>query len=483
MDLRDLKIMRGENRYPYSPGEIIEAMQGAGVPTDQALAVASEIEQQLLAEEVTELELIVLTDRLAELIRQQVSPEVAERFRAQTPPFVPLVIIKEDSREPLSTRTLSHSLEKLGLTFKEAYAVASQAGQSLRTQGYEAVPATALGHVVALGLEAGFGRELRLHYERTVNHPLELLVLEPGGGALPYSRGVLARSLMAVGLGPELSYALARQVEDILWRSGEQLIKRSTVRQIMTGLLQEEAGEEFARRYELLHSLRSSAEPIIVLMGGASGVGKSTIASELAYRLGIPRLVSTDSVREALRSLIGPELSPVLHSSTYTAWKADLLPEERDWLVPKRKRVLRGYLSQVQQLGPALTGIINRNLEEFASLVMEGIHLVPGISVQSQFGGAIVVQLLLVVEDEEDHRKHFALREQQTNDRRLQEAYLNHFREVRFLQDFLVKQARSEGVPVIDATDLDQAVDSALEHVLNALLLYRLARSSADGNE
>jgi 2-phosphoglycerate kinase len=294
---------------------------------------------------------------------------------------------------------------------------------------------------------------------------------------------VLARSLMAVGLGPELAYALARQVEDILWRSGEQLIKRATVRQIMTGLLQEEAGEEFARRYELLHSLRSSAEPIIVLVGGASGVGKSTIASELAYRLGISRLVSTDSVREALRSLIGPELSPVLHSSTYTAWKADLLPQERDWVVPKRKRVLRGYLSQVQQLGPALTGIINRNLEEVASLVMEGIHLVPGISVKNQFGNAIVVQLLLEVEDEEDHRKHFALREQQTNDRRLQESYLNHFREVRFLQEFLVQQARSEGVPVIDATDMDQAVDAALEHVLNSLLLNRLARSSPDGNE
>jgi 2-phosphoglycerate kinase len=87
---------------------------------------------------------------------------------------------------------------------------------------------------------------------------------------------------------------------------------------------------------------------------------------------------------------------------------------------------------------------------------------------------------VLVVEDEEDHRNHFALREQQTNDRRLQEAYLNHFREVRFLQDFLIQQAKAEGVAVIDATDLDQAVDAALEHVLSSLLLKRLVPQDSD---
>jgi 2-phosphoglycerate kinase len=478
--LRGLKILRGEDRYPFSAGEIVEAMQGAGVPTDAALQIARGVEKQLRAEKVLELELPELVGRLGDLIRKQVSPEAAQRFRTQTPPFVPLMVSKDGSDEPLSRRTLSHSLEKLGLSFKEAYAVASQAEQRLRTQGYETVPAAVLSHVVALALEAGFGRELRLRYDVTVNQPVELEIVERDGGSLPFSRGVLARSIMAVGLGPELAYGLARQVEDLLWRSGERPIPQGTVRSIMTGLLRDEAGEEFARRYQLLHSLRSSGEPVIVLVGGASGVGKSTIASELAYRLGISRLVSSDSVREALRSLIGPELSPVLHSSTYTAWKADLLPGERDLLVPKRKRVLRGYLSQVQQLGPALTGIINRTLDEAASLVMEGIHLVPGVSVRNKFAGAAVVQLVLVVEDEEDHRNHFALREQQTNDRRLQEAYLNHFREVRFLQDFLIQQAKAEGVAVIDATDLDQAVDAALEHVLSSLLLKRLVPQDSD---
>jgi 2-phosphoglycerate kinase len=472
--LTDLRILRGDERYSFSAGAVVEAMQGAGVPTDTALLIARGLEKQLRSAKTRELELTELVSRLEMQIRRQVSPEVAERFAAQTPPFVPLRISKDGSTEPLSRRTLGQSLELLGLSFKDAYAIASQAEQSLRTQGYETVPAPVLSHVVALALEASFGRELRLRYESTVNHPVELQVVEGDGAALPYSRGVLARSIMAVGLGPELAYGFAKQVEDVLWRSGERLVEQDTVRRIIIELLSEEAGEEFARRYQLLHSLRSSGEPVIVLVGGASGVGKSTIASELAYRLGISRMVSTDSVREALRSLIGKELSPVLHSSTYTAWKADLLPRERDWLVPKRKRVLRGFLSQVQQLGPALTGIVNRTLEESASLVMEGIHLVPGVSMRDRFEGAAVIQLVLSVEDEEDHRNHFALREQQTNERRLQEAYLNHFREVRFLQDFLVQQARAEGVPVIDATDLDQAVDAALEHVLGSLLQQRL---------
>ncbi|MEX2536163.1 MAG: ATP cone domain-containing protein [Trueperaceae bacterium] len=479
MKRHDVRVSRGDERYAYSAGEVVEALQGAGVLTDDAIRIARDMEKQLRSRDVRDVELNDLMVRLEQVVRERVSPEAAQRFRTQTPPFVSMKVTKESDSETFSRRTLSHSLEKYGLPFKEAYAIAKQVEQSLRAQGYLSIEEDMLAHIVALALESRYGREARLTYESSLNDPVDLYVLESDGSRLPYSRGILARALMSVGLGPELAYNLAKRIEDILWRSGERNVTRVRVRREVERLLVEEAGVDFARRYQLLHQLRQSERPVVVLIGGAPGVGKSTVASELGYRLGIPRMVSTDAVRQALRSLISAELSPLLHESSYTAWRAELLPPERIGAKPEPVRVIRGFRAQIQQLATAVTAIIERSLLENMSLVMEGIHLVPGLSPRREFEGALVVELMLIVEDEKSHRDHFGLRERQTNDRRDQDAYLDHFREIRMLQEYLLDRARAERVPVVDASDFDQAIDKAMEHILASLLV----RGLADGGE
>ena len=475
MKRHDVRVSRGSEQYNYSAGEVVEALQGAGVLTDDAIRIARDVEKNLRTNEVRHVELDDLMSRLEEAVRQRVSNEAAQRFRKQTPPFVSMKVTKGKESETFSRRTLSHSLEKYGLPFKEAYAIAKQVEQSLRAQGYQSIEEDMLAHLVALALESRYGREARLKYESSLTDPVDLYVVEQDGTRLPYSRGILARALMSVGLGPELAYSLAKRIEDILWRSGERNVSRARVRREVDRLLVEEAGVDFARRYQLLHRMRESERPVIILIGGAPGVGKSTIASELGYRLGIPRMVSTDAVRQALRSLISPELSPLLHESSYTAWRAELLGPERIDARPEPVRVIRGFRAQIQQLATAITAIIERNLHENMSLVMEGIHLVPGLSPKREFEGALVVELMLMVEDEDSHRDHFGLRERQTHDSRDQDVYLEHFREIRILQEYLLDRAREERVPIVDASDFDRAIDKAMEHVLASLLVRGLA--------
>jgi 2-phosphoglycerate kinase len=476
---QDVRVSRGAEHYTFSAGEVVEALQGAGVLTDDAIRIARDLEKHLRNREQRDVELDELLERLEKAVRERVSAEAAQRFRTQTPPFVSMLVTQGTESETFSRRTLSHSLEKFGLSFKEAYAIAKQVEQGLRAEGYQSIREDMLAHMVALALEARYGREARLKYESSLTDPVDLYVLEQDGTRLPYSRGILARSLMSVGLGPELAYNLAKRIEDVLWRSGERNVTRGRVRREVERLLIDEAGVDFARRYGLLHQLRQSERPVIVLIGGAPGVGKSTIASELGYRLGIPRMVSTDAVRQALRSLISPELSPLLHESSYTAWRAELLGAERVDARPEPVRVIRGFRAQIQQLATALTAIIERSLQENMSIVMEGIHLVPGLSPRTPFEGALVVELMLMVEDEASHRDHFSLRERQTHDRRDQDLYLDHFTEIRVLQEYLLERARAERVPIVDSSDFDQAVDKALEHVLASLLV----RGLADGPE
>lgn len=470
-----MRVVRGKEKYPFSVGEIVETLQGAGVQTDEAIRIAREVDKHYRSRDKKQIELVELLDRLATKVEQRVAPEMAERLRAQTPPFVPLKIVEEDGAEGddqvaevFSRRALAGSLDKLGLSFKEANAVARQVEQSLKAQGVERLGKVELKLRVAVALEGLYGRDFRLRYEAEIGQPADLRVREGAEQGLPYSRGVLARSVMATGLDPELSHNLAKRVEEAMWQTGRLHIERREIRDEVTRLLIEEAGEEFARRYDLMRAVRQPGRPIVILIGGAAGVGKSLLAAELAYRLGIPRVVSTDAVRQALRSLISPELSPTLHSSTYDAWQAELLPAERGAAKPKRKRVIRGYQAQVQQLGTALGAIIERNIAEATSLVMEGAHLVPGIAPVGPYQ-ATVVEMVLSVADESVHRRNFALREDQTRNQRTRSEYLEHFAEIRTLQDFIVTRAELHGVPAIEASDIDQAVDQALEHVLEVL--------------
>ncbi len=478
MKLRDLTVVRGDERYPYSAGSVVEALQSAGVPTDDAMTLAREVEKHLrtvagkdgAAKEVS---LDELMERLTAGLRKRVSDEVAERFQRQTPPFVPLLV--GDEGEPLARRRLTSSLEKVGLDFKEAHVVALQVEQGIRSEGLERIDRDELARRVALILEGRFGRDVRLRYEMLTSTSFELRVTETGGATLPYSRGILAQSLMAIGLSPELSHNLAKRVETAFYAADATVVKRDEVRGQVYQLLEREAGEEFAQRYLMMRQARRRDKPLVVLFGGAPGVGKSALASEVGYRIGVPRIVSTDSVRQALRSLIGPELSPVLHASTYEAWRAELLPVERETAQPERMRVLRGFLAQVNQLKPALTAIVERNVYEATSIVMEGVQLVPGVAPAHAIEGATVVPIVLSVEDEEDHLKHFAAREGQTGKLRSQRNYLDHFQEIRILQEYIREQAQREGVRVIEASDFDKAVERCVDHVLDRLLLEQRA--------
>jgi len=470
---RDLRVVVGSTKRPFAVGVLIESLQAAGVPTEVAVRLVRDLERGLRQRGLRLIPVQDLVERLARAVEGRVGAQAAEALRRQTPPFTPLEVERDGTVRPFERSSVVASLEKVGLAFKEANLLAEHVEQGLRGEGVRCVDEQELARRVALLLEARYGRELRVRYEGTVSEVAELTVVDDGDRGrrgLPFSRGILTQSLMAVGLGPERSHGFARRIEDVLWRRGEVRVPREVLRHAVRRLLTEEAGEEYARRYEIMRRVRSSERPIVIVIGGTAGVGKSLLAAELAYRLGIARVVSTDSVRQALRSLISAELSPVLHASSYAAWRAELLPSEAASVKPKRKRVLRGFQTQVMQLATAVDAIIERHVTEATSLVIEGIHLVPGLSPRLHgVADAVLVQLMLVVSDEDDHRENFGRREQVTLLRRPSAPYLDHFAEIRMLQGFLLRQAAREGVSVIETTATDKAADRTVEAVLDAV--------------
>ena len=470
MKRQSFKVVSGDGKVAFNLGVVVESLQGAGLPTDEAVRLARALEKYYRQKNAKEVKRAALAATLRALVEEAHGSEAATRFGEQPPPFTPLKVGgAQDADVAFSRRNLVESLEKQGYSFKASNTLARLIEQELRRSGSERITPLELAHQMALTIGALYGDEARARFEAAQGRPSELWVVPDDGVRVPYSRGILAQSLMALGLGPELSYKLAKRTEVLLWELGKHELSLTDLRGSVKRLLLQEAGEEFVRRYELLHTLRRPDRPLIILIGGAPGVGKSNLASALAYRLGVPRIVSTDAIRQALRSLISRELSPELHTSSFAAWRTELLPSETP--KPRRKRVVRGFQRQVQQLTAPLEAIISRSVEEGTSLVMEGIHLVPGFTTLERFASATVVELVLNVSDPELHRSYFGAREVQTDNRRRREHYLEHFDEIRIIQDFCAAQAKAEGVPVLEAGSFDTLVDGAIEQILDAALV------------
>jgi 2-phosphoglycerate kinase len=194
--------------------------------------------------------------------------------------------------------------------------------------------------------------------------------------------------------------------------------------------------------------------PIVLLIGGGTGTGKSAVATEVAHRLGITRVTSTDFIRETIRAFFPPEILPSIHYSSFEAGVAGVPSETGD-------PTLDGFYDQTRTVLVGVDASVVRALAEGWSTVIEGVHLVPGFA-PVEIDGALVVHVVLHVEDEDAHRLRFHVRDSATGGVRAMEKYLSRFDEIRRIQDVIVEVAERTGVPVIDGTDLERATDEVL---------------------
>ncbi len=282
---------------------------------------------------------------------------------------------------------------------------------------------------------------------------------------LPYSKGLMAQSFTATGLSPARAYLAAQRIQDEMRERDLREVSLVDLQAMAIAVLEEQAGPEFASRYMKLREIASLDRPLVILIGGTTGVGKSTIATEIAHRLGITRIVSTDSIREVMRGIFTRDLMPAIYESSFNAWRGLRVP------VPHGANpVIVGFREQTAAVITGIRSLIERASVEGESLVIEGVHMVPGYIEPSQFKNASVVQMLVTVDDEEAHRSHFYIREVQTDGTRPFEKYRANFGNIRLLGRYIEDLAVEHGVPIVHSHQLDRTVAEVLELVVNAAI-------------
>ena len=275
---------------------------------------------------------------------------------------------------------------------------------------------------------------------------------EPDG--FPYSKGMMARALLAAGVSVDSAYELATRLELDLVATGGRAVEPERFDQVAAELLGDEEGGRVVLRMRRLAGLRSLDVPIVLLVGGATGTGKSTVATDAAHRLGITRVTSTDFIRQTIRAYFPPSEMPSVHVSSFEAGGPEGATEA-------------GFLEQTGRVLVGVQASIDRALNEGWSMAIEGVHLVPGL-VPAEIEGALLVHAVLRVESIDEHASHFVIRDSATGGDRPLEKYLDGLEEIRALQDLIVERAVRYDVPVIESSSIGHATTSLLDLVLSS---------------
>lgn len=275
----------------------------------------------------------------------------------------------------------------------------------------------------------------------------------------PFSKGILSRSLNVADIGSERAYDIASDIEEKLIKDNITEIANYDLADVVLNHLKT-VDPKMAEKYRNWRSLRKSEKPLIILIGGASGVGTSSMAFELANRLRLKNLISTDMIREVMRKIVSKDLSPVIHKSSFDAHESIRTP------AIGTDSVIEGFISHVDVVNVGIEAIIERSVKEGISTIIEGVHIVPGFIRNDLMDNNNIIIFTLTVEDEESHKQRFYSRCRQPWVKRPLERYMDNFGTIRKTQQFLVEQAKIHDARIINNVDINETIDIMISDIL-----------------
>ncbi len=284
---------------------------------------------------------------------------------------------------------------------------------------------------------------------------------------LPYSKFVMAASMMVVGVQPEVAYPLAEEIEERLLALPDDHVAVDDVVALAAEALAERAGPTVAARYGAWIDVRRRGRPILVLLGGATGVGKSSVAAEVGGRLRINTVLPSDAIRDVMRQIVPESLAAILHASSFEAHAALRAPVPDD-----HDEVIVAFRQQAEVVATGIRGLVNRAVTEGTDLVVEGVHVVPQLfdeDLPQWRDRAIVVQAMLGVSEPEVHQAHFLTRLERSVGR-MPQRYLDSFEEIRRIERYLRRAAERAGTQIVEVAQLDDTVQTVVGMIVDEVI-------------
>lgn len=380
------------------------------------------------------------------------------------------LVVERDGREtkaPFLRGILTRSLQDAGLQFDDAYALASTVREELAETGE--ISAVELHDVVLQHLKRKYGVAVVQRYQAPPAGGRTIFIRHANGKVTPFSREQHRRHLEFSGLTYEASSTVTTKIYDHLMKKGSEEISSRYLGRLTFAYLRRALSIDAARRYLVLVDFFRGNRPLVLLIGGAPGTGKSAVAMEIAHRLEIGRSQSTDLLREVMRMMIPDRMLPVLHTSSFNAW----------WKLPRDSRnaddpdaeLASGYRAQAELVSVACEAVIKRSLSEQTSLILEGVHINHSMLAKlPSEENAVVVPVMLAVLNADLLRGRIVRRGDQVSDRRA-DRYLESFDAIWRLQSILLSEADRWSLPIIQNSHQEQVIRDVTRTVVDRLMV------------
>lgn len=368
-------------------------------------------------------------------------------------PKNPRTMVDDGSTQrPFMRGIVVHSLMSRGADFDDAYRSATAIRDKIRGR------AVVHRDEIAAMVDELLGDSIE---PRPVEIPRTIDIID-GRKRTPFSKGVLAQSLLAAAMAPDEAFRSAQEIEATLHARGVREIDRGALRTLVHENLKR-SNDRVAGRYQVWRQFQHSDKPMILLLAGAAGVGKTALAQEVSHRLGIPRVVSTDAIRQVMRIMLSKELAPAIHASSYDAYRAvGGLDQSED-------PAIDAFRQQATTVSIGVKAMMDRAVEENTSMILEGVSILPGlIDPEAWRGSAHVIFLAVATLEDEAFEGRFEKRER-AGGRRLKHRYLENLDSILRIQDHILELADHHGLPIVDNDSFDGSVLSILRHVTESL--------------
>ena len=372
------------------------------------------------------------------------------------------VIRPDNSKHPFMRGMLAHKLMQRGLSFDQAYQISKDARSYFQQQAE--VTTESLMQSVDELIVARYGQEVLKELNSELFPSGKQISVYRRNATAPFSKGLLTQSITSAGVKPEEAYQIAFYMEADLMKKGIFRISKKKLFEEVYKTISKKYSPKIAELYKLASRIDELDKPLIIYIGGASGTGKSVMATFLAGRLGINKITGTDTIREIMRLVFKRDLLPSLHNSSIRAGIG--MPKTLD----KSNRLIGGFCLQAQQVSVGVKAVVDRAIKEKTSMIIEGIHLLPYMQQILKEGTkrAYHIPITLSLMNEKHHKDRFFERGK-SNELRKIEPYLHSFENIRIIHEFCTSESEHYEIEVVDNEDFDETTNTLIQLIINTL--------------